>query len=124
MATGKMRTMKTFHTGNLPASMSSNNDWVAESGFSPANLVAVALSMVCRVLLQSNLKVAKESAYLETALCAEVDLNVDKGAIVLAPLEGVSRVAVLMLETGRSSAVGEENHDLMNGLWVLGKVVL
>jgi len=68
--------------------------------------------------------VSKESTYLETALCAEVDLNVDKGAINLAPLEGVSRVAVLVLETGRSSAVREEDHDLMNGLWVLGKVVL
>ena len=80
-------------------------------------------SVDCNVI-ELRPKLPEESTYLETALCAEVDLNVDKGAIVLAPFEGVSRVAVLMLVTGRSSTVREEDHQLMNGLRILGSVVL
>ena len=53
-----------------------------------------------------------------------MELGVHKGAIVLDPLEGVARVTVHMMISIRSSAVRKEDHDLVNGLWVLGKVVL
>ena len=51
-------------------------------------------------------------------------MGVHEGTIILEPLEGVAGVTVHMMVTIRSSAVGKEDHDLVNGLWVLGKVVL
>jgi len=62
--------------------------------------------------------------HLESTVLAEMELGVHKGAIVLEPLEGVAGVTVHMMISVRSSAVRKEDHDLMNGLWVLGKVVL
>jgi len=53
-----------------------------------------------------------------------MELSVDEGTIILEPLEGMAGVTVHMVVTVRSSAIREENHDLVNGLWVLGKVVL
>jgi hypothetical protein len=53
-----------------------------------------------------------------------MELGVHEGTIVLEPLEGVAGVTMHMVVTVRSSAVGKEDHDLVNGLWVLGKVVL
>lgn len=53
-----------------------------------------------------------------------MELGVHEGTTILEPLEGVAGVTVHMMVTIRSSAVGKEDHDLVNGLWVLGKVVL
>lgn len=53
----------------------------------------------------------------------EVDLGVHKGAVGLGPLVGVPRVAVhVAVRVGRA-AVGEEVHDLVDGLLVSGEVV-
>jgi len=56
---------------------------------------------------------------LESTISADVDLGVDEGAVVLEPLEGVARVAVLLVVAIGSSTVGEEDHDLVNGFRVL-----
>lgn len=53
-----------------------------------------------------------------------MELGVHEGTIGLEPFEGVAGVTVHMMVAIRSSAVGKENHDLVNGFWVLGKVVL
>jgi hypothetical protein len=52
--------------------------------------------------------------YFESFVSADVDLDVDKGAIMLEPLEGVTRVTMLMLVSKRSSTIGEEYHNLMD----------
>jgi hypothetical protein len=43
--------------------------------------------------------------YLETALNTDMNLNIDKRAIVLAPLERVTRVAVLLVISIRGSTI-------------------
>ena len=62
--------------------------------------------------------------HLEAAVRAEVDLGVDERPVFLQPLEGVSRVPVLLVVTIGRAAVGEEDHDLVNRLRVLREVVL
>ena len=62
--------------------------------------------------------------HFESPVLAEMELGVHKGTIILEPLEGVAGVTVHMMVTIRGSAVRKEDHDLVNGLWVLGKVVL
>lgn len=62
--------------------------------------------------------------YLEATISADMNLDVDKGAICLAPLESVTRVSVLAVITIGSSAVREEYHNLMNRFRVLRKVIL
>ena len=42
---------------------------------------------------------------LETAISADMNLNVDERAVVLAPLKGVTRVCVLLVKTVRGSTV-------------------
>jgi hypothetical protein len=53
-----------------------------------------------------------------------VDLDVNKGTVILAPLEGVARVTVLFVVTIRGSTVGEQDHYLVDGLGVLAEVIL
>lgn len=53
-----------------------------------------------------------------------MDLNVDERSISLAPLEGVAGVTVLLEETIGSSAIGEQDHHLVDRLRVLTEVVL
>jgi len=52
-----------------------------------------------------------------------MELSVDEGTIVLEPLEGMAGVTVHVVVTVRSSTIRKEDHDLVNGLWVLGEVV-
>lgn len=51
-------------------------------------------------------------------------LDVDKGTIILDPLVGMSGVSVHLVIAIRGAAVREKDHDLMDGLRVLGEVVL
>jgi len=51
-------------------------------------------------------------------------LDIDKGTVIFAPLERMSRIGMFLVKTVWSSAVREENHDLMNRFRVLGEVVL
>ena len=64
---------------------------------------------------------------LDTLVGAEVDLDVveSEGSVWLSvvPLVGVAGVAVHMAVRVWSSAIGEEDHDLMDGLLVGGQVV-
>lgn len=53
-----------------------------------------------------------------------MDLDVDERSVILAPLEGVARVTVLLVETIGGSTIGEEDHHLVNRLRVLTEVVL
>jgi hypothetical protein len=53
-----------------------------------------------------------------------MELSVDEGTIVLEPLEGMAGVTVHVVVTVRSSTIRKKDHDLVNGLWVLGEVVL
>lgn len=62
--------------------------------------------------------------YLETAISANMDLDIDERAIVLAPLESVTRVPMLLVIAIGGSTVREKDHDLMDRLWVLREVVL
>lgn len=65
-----------------------------------------------------------DTTHLEATIGADMDLDVDKSPVILQPLEGVARVAVLLVVAVGGATVGEEDHDLVDGLWVLGKVVL
>jgi hypothetical protein len=58
------------------------------------------------------------SAYLDLTIEFDVDLDIMKGAVLLTPLEGGSTEAVLLVEAIRSSTVGEDHHNLVNGLRV------
>ncbi len=60
---------------------------------------------------------------LETAVDAAVDLRVHEGTIIFQPFECVAGVAVLLMITVGSTTVTEQDHDLMNALWVLGEIV-
>lgn len=51
-------------------------------------------------------------------------LDVDEGTVILEPFVGMTRVAVLVVVAVGSSTVREENHHLMDRLWVLGEIVL
>lgn len=51
---------------------------------------------------------------LETTISADVDLDIDERAIILAPFEGVTRITVLHEETVGGSAIGEQDQHLMN----------
>lgn len=87
--------------------------------------MAVASSRVCKFF--GGQAVCPKNAllnYLETTIGTAMNLDVDKGAIRLAPLESVTRISVLIEDTIGSSAVREENHHLVDGLRVLGKVIL
>jgi hypothetical protein len=101
-------------------------DSIPYSGFSPAMRVAVAASSVLlRVGTLSMWKAGRINAtHLEAAIGAKVNLGVDEGAVILEPLECVSRVSVLVVVTVGCAAIREKNHDLVNGLRVLGEVVL
>lgn len=61
---------------------------------------------------------------LETTVSDEVDLGVDPAAIILDELISVAGVTVHVVITIRGPAIGEEDRDLVSGLWVLCKVVL
>ena len=62
--------------------------------------------------------------YLESAVCANVDLNIDPLSIIAHKLESMARVTVHVVVTVRSTTVGEENQKLVNTLRVLRKIVL
>jgi hypothetical protein len=63
-------------------------------------------------------------SHFEAAVGANVGLDVDKGTIVFEPFESMSRVSVHLVVAVRGAAIWEENHDLMDRLWILGKIVL
>jgi hypothetical protein len=60
---------------------------------------------------------------LETTVGDEVDLCVDPAAIGLDELVGVAGVAVHVVVTIGGATIGEEDGDLMSGLWILCQVV-
>ena len=51
-------------------------------------------------------------------------LGVNEGAVILEPFESVAGVAVHVMIAIRSATIREQDHNLMNGLWVLRKIVL
>lgn len=53
-----------------------------------------------------------------------MNLDVHKGTVILEPLEGVSGVPVLLVIAVWSSTIREEDHDLVDRLWVLREIVL
>lgn len=56
---------------------------------------------------------------LEATISAHMDLDVVEFALLVDPLECVAGVAVFTVISIRSSAVGEQDHHLMDRLWVL-----
>ena len=58
------------------------------------------------------------SPYFDATFDFDVELDIMKGVVVLTPLKGGSREAVLLVEAIRSSAVGKEHHNLVNRLRV------
>jgi hypothetical protein len=60
---------------------------------------------------------------LESAIGTDVDLDIYEGAVVLAPLEGVTGISMLLEVTIRSSTIREKNHHLVDGLGVLRQVI-
>lgn len=60
---------------------------------------------------------------LGTADLLKVDLHIVEVAICVDELERVSRVSVHVVVTLRSTTVGEQNHNLVNGLGILAKVI-
>ena len=61
---------------------------------------------------------------LDSFIGPYVDLGVNVAPVLLNVFEGVSGVSVHVMIPVWSSAVGKEYHDLMNGLGVLGQVIL
>lgn len=53
----------------------------------------------------------------------EMELDIDRMAFLVDQLESVRSVAVHVTETVRGSAVGHEEHDLVNGLGTVGPEV-
>lgn len=62
--------------------------------------------------------------YLESAISAKMDLNVDPLSVLTYKLEGMTRVTVHVVITVRDAAVREQNQNLMNTLGILRKIVL
>ena len=62
--------------------------------------------------------------YLESAISAKMDLNIDPLSVLTHKLEGMARVTVHIMITVRDATVREENQHLMNTLGILRKVVL
>jgi len=62
--------------------------------------------------------------YLESTICANVDLNIDPLPVLANKLEGMTRVTVHVVVTIRNATVGEKNQKLVNSLRVLRKIVL
>lgn len=60
---------------------------------------------------------------LETPVCADVDLDIVEFALSINEFEGVSRVAVHVVVSVRSSAVRKQDDDLVDRLWALTKIV-
>lgn len=56
---------------------------------------------------------------LETTICAHMDLDVVELSLLVNPLECVAGVPVFTVISIRGSAVGEQDHHLMDRLWVL-----
>jgi hypothetical protein len=61
---------------------------------------------------------------LEATVSDEVNLSVDPVAVVLNEFVGMARVTVHVVVTIGSTAVREEDKNLVSGLGVLGEVVL
>lgn len=90
--------------------------------FTLLNSIEHLLSAVVRVLSrEAGGCLVIES--LEATIGTAVDLYVYEGAISLAPLESVARISVLVEDAIRSSTVREEDHHLVDRLWVLGEVI-
>lgn len=53
-------------------------------------------------------------AYFEPLVSSNMHLDINKGSVIFAPLERMSRIAMLILKTVWRSTVGKENHDLMD----------
>ena len=64
------------------------------------------------------------SESLEAAPNPEVDLDVMEFALSIDKLESVTGVSVHVAVTLWGSTIGEENHNLVDGLWVLREVIL
>lgn len=52
-----------------------------------------------------------------------VELSIDPVTLLVDELGGVSQISVHESESIWNTSVTHQNHDLMDGLWVLGKVV-
>lgn len=60
---------------------------------------------------------------LDALVGLHVDLDVVERTVLLDPLVGVAGVTVHLSVVSRGTSVGEEDHDLVNALLVVGKVV-
>lgn len=61
---------------------------------------------------------------LESVVGLEMNLGVNVASILLDVFEGVTGVPMHVVVPIWSSTVGEEDHDLMDGLWILRQVIL
>lgn len=61
---------------------------------------------------------------LESVIGLDVDLSVNVASILCNVFKGVTGVPVHVMVPVRSPAVGEEDHDLMDGLGVLRQIIL
>ena len=61
---------------------------------------------------------------LESLIGSYVDLGVNVASVLLDVFEGVTGVSVHVMIPIWSSTIREEDHDLMDGLGVLGQVIL
>ena len=62
--------------------------------------------------------------HLETTIDADMYLNIYKRTIIFEPLKSVPGITMLLMVAIRGSTVWEKNHNLVDRLWVLGKIVL
>ena len=77
-------------------------------------LLGVVWGIIGRILLSDE---------LSSLLGLHVDLSIDPVAILIDKLHGVAGVTVHEAVTIRNATVAHQNHDLVDRLWVLGKIV-
>jgi len=74
-------------------------------------------------VLSSQLDSFFLSVEVSSLVGTDVDLNVLPLSLVVDELESVTRVSVLKIVSLWDTTVSHENHDLMNGFWVLRQVI-
>lgn len=74
-------------------------------------------------VLSSQLDSFFLSVEVSSLVGTDVDLNVLPLSLVVDELESVTRVSVLKIVSLWNTTVSHEDHDLMNGFWVLRQVI-
>jgi hypothetical protein len=90
----------------------------------PARQVAFSALRVYQIKNLVGFKSPEGSAYLDTTFSYDVELDVDKGVVVLTQFKGSSTIAILLVKAIRSSTVGKEYHYFVNRLRILREKIL